>query len=110
MNKEKKSIFNPIAKGINPKTVVIAVNTTGRKRAFPPTTIIRSEIPQDGIVTIKVYDILGQEVRTVLNEFKQAEKNLITGKNLMAKSSLDLEEKAKWLVIANLFLSEIENS
>jgi hypothetical protein len=41
---------------------------------FNPTTTIRYEIPQDGMVTIKVYDILGQEVRTVLNEFKQADR------------------------------------
>jgi hypothetical protein len=41
---------------------------------FNPTTTIRYEIPQDGIVTIKVYDILGQEVRTILNEFKQADR------------------------------------
>jgi Secretion system C-terminal sorting domain len=39
---------------------------------FNPTTTIRYEIPEDGIVTIKVYDILGQEVTTVLNEFKRS--------------------------------------
>jgi len=36
---------------------------------FNPVTTIRYEIPQDGIVTIKIYDILGQEVKTILNEF-----------------------------------------
>ena len=41
---------------------------------FNPTTIIRYELPQDGVVTIKIYDILGQEVRTILNEFKQADR------------------------------------
>ena len=41
---------------------------------FNPTTTIRYEIPQDGIVTIKVYDILGQEVTTILNEFKKADR------------------------------------
>ncbi|MCH7963445.1 MAG: exo-alpha-sialidase [Bacteroidetes bacterium] len=39
---------------------------------FNPVTTIRYEIPEDGMVTIKIYDILGQEVKTVLNEFKQA--------------------------------------
>jgi len=39
---------------------------------FNPTTTIRYELPQDGIVTIIIYDILGQELRTILNEFKQA--------------------------------------
>jgi len=39
---------------------------------FNPVTTIRYEIPEDGMVTIKIYDILGQEVKTLLNEFKQA--------------------------------------
>ena len=40
-------MFKPVANGINPKIVVIAVNKTGRKRAFPPFTIasIRSFCP-----------------------------------------------------------------
>jgi len=37
---------------------------------FNPTTTIRYELPQDGIVTIEIFDILGQKVKTVLNEFK----------------------------------------
>ena len=41
---------------------------------FNPTTTIRYELPQDGIVTIKLYDILGQEVTTILNEFKKADR------------------------------------
>jgi hypothetical protein len=41
---------------------------------FNPTTTIRYEIPQDGMVTIKIYDILGQEVTTILNEFKKADR------------------------------------
>lgn len=39
---------------------------------FNPTTTIRYEIPQDGVVTIKIYDVLGQEVETIVNEFKKA--------------------------------------
>lgn len=41
---------------------------------FNPSTTIRYELPQDGLVTIKVYDILGQEVRTIVNEFKKADR------------------------------------
>ncbi len=33
-------MFSPIAKGINPKIVVIAVNKTGLKRALPAFTIL----------------------------------------------------------------------
>ncbi|MBE0551054.1 MAG: T9SS type A sorting domain-containing protein [Ignavibacterium sp.] len=41
---------------------------------FNPITIIRYFIPSEGLVTLKVYDILGQEVKTLVNEFKQANK------------------------------------
>ncbi len=35
---------------------------------FNPTTTIRYQIPKDGLVTLKVYDILGAEVSTLINE------------------------------------------
>ncbi len=41
---------------------------------FNPSTIIRYQIPQDGIVTLKIYDILGSEVATLVNEEKVAGK------------------------------------
>ncbi len=37
---------------------------------FNPSTTIRYQIPQDGIVTLKIYDILGSEVVTLVNEEK----------------------------------------
>ncbi len=39
---------------------------------FNPTTTINFAIPKSGMVTLKVYDILGQEVATLLNEYKEA--------------------------------------
>jgi hypothetical protein len=45
---------------------------------FNPTTTIRYELPQDGIVTINIYNILGQKVKTLLNEFKRADRYEIT--------------------------------
>ncbi|MDR3668868.1 MAG: T9SS type A sorting domain-containing protein [Ignavibacteriaceae bacterium] len=39
---------------------------------FNPTTAIQYQIPKPGIVTIKVYDILGREVATLVNENKVA--------------------------------------
>ncbi len=39
---------------------------------FNPTTKIRYSIPQDGFVKIIVYDILGREVVTLVNEYKPA--------------------------------------
>ncbi|MEJ2103130.1 MAG: T9SS type A sorting domain-containing protein, partial [Ignavibacteriaceae bacterium] len=37
---------------------------------FNPTTIIKYDIPKNGLVTLKVYDILGSEVVTLVNEEK----------------------------------------
>ena len=39
---------------------------------FNPKTTIRYSIPANSFVTIKVYDILGQEIQTLLNERKSA--------------------------------------
>lgn len=41
---------------------------------FNPITTIRYELPQDGVVTIELFDILGQKVKTILNEFKKADR------------------------------------
>jgi hypothetical protein len=45
---------------------------------FNPNTTIRYELPQDGTVTIEVFDILGQKVKTILNEFKKADRYEVT--------------------------------
>lgn len=37
---------------------------------FNPETIIKYQIPKPGLVTLKVYDILGREVATLINENK----------------------------------------
>ena len=39
---------------------------------FNPSTNIKYSIPADGNVTLKVYDILGKEVSTLVNEYQQA--------------------------------------
>jgi parallel beta-helix repeat protein len=39
---------------------------------FNPTTTINYQIPEDGFVTLKVYDILGREVASLVNENKKA--------------------------------------
>ncbi|MDH3269462.1 MAG: T9SS type A sorting domain-containing protein [Ignavibacteria bacterium] len=39
---------------------------------FNPSTTIKYQLPQSGKVTLKVYDILGEEIRTLVNEGKAA--------------------------------------
>jgi len=39
---------------------------------FNPSTTITFDLPVSGIVQIKVYDVLGREIKTLLNEFKNA--------------------------------------
>ncbi len=39
---------------------------------FNPVTTIKYQIPNDGIVKISVYDVLGKEVKTLVNSFRQA--------------------------------------
>jgi photosystem II stability/assembly factor-like uncharacterized protein len=51
---------------------------------FNPSTKINFSIPKSGLVQIKVFDMLGREVQTLLNEFKTAGEYKIDfdGKNL----------------------------
>ncbi len=37
---------------------------------FNPTTMISYQVPNDGFVTLKIYDMLGREVRTLVNGYK----------------------------------------
>ncbi|MFA5011785.1 MAG: YCF48-related protein [Ignavibacteria bacterium] len=41
---------------------------------FNPTTKINFSLPKQGLVTIKVYDLLGKEIETLVNEVKSAGK------------------------------------
>ncbi|MEJ2103517.1 MAG: aryl-sulfate sulfotransferase [Ignavibacteriaceae bacterium] len=39
---------------------------------FNPTTTIRYSIPESGIVTLKIYNLLGEELTTLVNDYKNA--------------------------------------
>ena len=52
-------------------------NSTGRllqnyPNLFNPTTTICYQIPDNGLVTLKIYDMLGKEVATLVNEVQNA--------------------------------------
>ncbi len=47
---------------------------------FNPSTIISYSIPKEGIVTLKVYDILGREIARLVNEEKAAGKYMVNFK------------------------------
>jgi hypothetical protein len=61
---------------------VIGINTLGNEipkdynlsqnypNPFNPTTSIKFSIPKSGLVSLKVYDILGREINTLVNQFK----------------------------------------
>lgn len=37
---------------------------------FNPTTSIKFQLPRDGFVTLKVYNVLGKEIKTLISEYK----------------------------------------
>ena len=45
---------------------------------FNPSTLIRYQIPTSGNVTLKVYDVLGKEVASLVNEYKPAGRYEVT--------------------------------
>ena len=51
---------------------------------FNPVTNIKFEMPDDNFISIKIYDVLGREVKVLVNEFKTAGRYNITfdGNNL----------------------------
>jgi hypothetical protein len=55
--------------GIRPSTYSLSQNYPN---PFNPSTKIQFAIPKSGLVTMKVYDLLGQEVATLVNEQKNA--------------------------------------
>jgi photosystem II stability/assembly factor-like uncharacterized protein len=51
----------------SPKSFVLRQNYPN---PFNPSTVIQYQIPINGMVTLKVFDILGREIKTLVNEYK----------------------------------------
>jgi hypothetical protein len=60
---------NPILKPELPKKYNLSQNYPN---PFNPMTKINFALPKQGFVTLKIYDITGREIKTLVNEFKQA--------------------------------------
>ncbi len=63
-NKQKPETSN---EGSVPKEYSLSNNYPN---PFNPATTIKYQLPQDGFVTLKIFDALGREVKTLVSEFK----------------------------------------
>jgi len=74
LGNDNSGVFKGLASGIvtsfNPQSE--AINTYSLSQNYPnpwnPTTTIKYSIPKSGLVTLKVYDITGKGIATLLNE------------------------------------------
>jgi Secretion system C-terminal sorting domain len=66
---------NDLAQNIMPDKFILSQNFPN---PFNPSTTIKYSIPISGFVTLKVYDVLGKEVATLVNEEKPAGNHEVT--------------------------------
>jgi hypothetical protein len=74
---------------------------------FNPSTTIRYTVPSESIITIKIYDVLGNEIQTLVNEGKAAgsyvvefnASNIASGVYICKMTSLSYKSEIKMLVI-----------
>ncbi|MEG8946845.1 T9SS type A sorting domain-containing protein [Rosettibacter firmus] len=62
-------IFTSVEEDLLPEEFNLSQNYPN---PFNPSTIINYQLPERNFVTIKVYDVLGKEITTLVNEFKEA--------------------------------------
>lgn len=67
--KYEYSVIRVFSNGNNPDEYLLKQNYPN---PFNPSTTISYSLPQNGNVEIKLYDVLGNEIATVLNSVKEA--------------------------------------
>jgi hypothetical protein len=67
-----KSAMNQIIVLQSPEIVTTYALSQNYPNPFNPTTTIAYQIPNDGKVTIKIFDVTGREVTTLVDEFKSS--------------------------------------
>ncbi|MCX6164610.1 MAG: hypothetical protein NTU73_07070, partial [Ignavibacteriae bacterium] len=76
VNADIKKVFGTdIVKGNSKTNILIPVEyslSQNYPNPFNPVTKINYELPKDGKVKLVIYDILGREIKTLVNELKQA--------------------------------------
>jgi len=72
----KRGLFRSVEITTNVKSISNTPSTYLLLQNYPnpfnPTTVISYQIPQQGFVTLKIFDVLGREVATLVNEEKPA--------------------------------------
>jgi hypothetical protein len=69
--REEGVILTDVKKVNSPKPASFSLSQN-YPNPFNPSTTINYSIPEGRVATIKVYDLLGKEVSTLLNEYKEA--------------------------------------
>ncbi len=70
---KKSNILSPLT--TNPDNVLLSQNYPN---PFNPSTTITFSIPSGSFVTLKVFDITGREIKTLVNDYKQAGSHNVT--------------------------------
>ncbi len=68
----RKDFINSLDENIELEIMPVELNVSNYPNPFNSSTIITYNLPKDGRVTLTVYDLLGREVETLVNEYVKA--------------------------------------
>ncbi|MFZ5948269.1 MAG: T9SS type A sorting domain-containing protein [Stygiobacter sp.] len=77
---EFQNIYGQIAPDVKDEKIKVSLekeipgefSISNYPNPFNPTTKIKYELPKDGFISIKIYDALGKEITTLVNDYKKA--------------------------------------